>query len=207
MEKAKAAQEAAKAAGHSTIKHKPVEKLSRRDRQRAQEAAAANQKAGVGMKGAKMAPLSARSRSNTPGDVTKSAALQKKAPDVGYKGTMKKAMPEVAYKGTMRGSGPGLTPARPVAKAGVSRNRNDGYVSWSDLDDAEDDEEDYESDASSAMEAGMDDVEEEEARALRAAKREDQEAAEEEERHRLEKLERKKKLLALSKNAAAKRKY
>lgn len=158
------------------------------------------------MKGSRVGALADRSRSNTPGD-GKGSTSQKKAPSVGYQGTMKKAVPEVAYKGTMRSSGSGVPAGKAVAKKGMPQDRYGGYASWSDLDEAEDEEDDYDSDGSSAMEAGIDDVELEEARALRIGKKEDQAAFEEEERLKREKLERKKKLLALSKDAASKRKF
>lgn len=211
MEKAKAAEEAAKAAGSSMIKHKTVEKMSKRERERekerAQQAAAANGKPGV--KGGKAGALTDRSRSGTPNDVK--PGMQKKAPEIAYKGTMKapaKPVPEIAYKGTMRKSMPGEQAAKTAAKKGMAQDKYGGYASWSDLSGAEDEEEeDYDSDGSSMMEAGLDDVEAEETMALRAAKREDQEALAEEERLKREKNERKKKLLALSKNAAARRKY
>lgn len=209
MEKAKAAEEAAKAAGSSMIKHKTVDKTSRRERarerERAQQAAVANGKSVA--KGGKLAALADRSRSGTPNDGK--PGLQRKAPEISYKGTMKpaKPKPEIVYKGTMRNSIPGEQGAKPAVKKGEAQDKYGGYASWSDLSAAEDDEEDYDSDGSSIMEAGLDDVEFEETQALRAAKREDQEALEEEERLRREKAERRKKLLALNKSAAAKRKY
>ena len=107
---------------------------------------------------------------------------------------------------------PEPTPA-PVAKKPAQKNlgqdKYGGYASWSDLDEAEDEEEeeDYESDASSDMEGGFDDVEREETEALKFARKEDQAALEEEERLKREKLERKRKLLELSKSAAAKKRY
>lgn len=209
MEKAKAAEEAAKAAGSSMIKHRPVEKMSKRDRERAQQAAAAtaaNGKAGV--KGGRAVHLADRSRSGTPNDAK--AVLQKKTPETAYKGTMKKpAKPasDFVYKGTMKNSAPGQQGVKPAVRKGEAQDKYGGYASWSDLSGAEDEEDDYDSDGSSMMEAGLDDVEAEETMALRAAKREDQEAQEEEERLRREKNERRKKLLALNKSAAAKRKY
>ncbi|EME50005.1 hypothetical protein DOTSEDRAFT_41172 [Dothistroma septosporum NZE10] len=210
LERAKAAQEAAKAAGSSTIKHKPVEKLTKRDRMR-QEEAAKQQKAAGGKVGKRA--VAVRSRSGTPIDTH--GAVAKKAEST-YKGTMKKLekkpveRQEFTYKGTMRKNGPGAPQAKPTAKKGMAQDKYGGYASWSDLDEAEDQEgEDYESDASSdVMDAGFDDMEKEDRMALAAAKKEDQEALAEEERHKREKLERKKKLEALSKSAAAaKKKY
>lgn len=202
MEKAKAAQEAAKAAGSSTIKHKPVERLSKRERARMQEEAAKQQKAGG--KAGKLA-VNDRSRSGTPVDAKSG---MKKAPEPTYKGTMMKKSverQEFTYKGTMRKAEPGAPKAKAPANKGREGKYN-GYVSWSDLDEAEDeDEEGY--DSESDMDAGFDDMESEERKALAAAKKEDQEALAEEERHKREKLERKRKLQALSKTAAARKKY
>ncbi|USW48099.1 Putative chromatin SPT2 [Septoria linicola] len=205
MEKAKAAQEAVKAAGASTIKHKPVEKLTKKERMKLGEEA----KQKSGLKNGKTA-VGNRSRSGTPADGK--AALQKKPSEPGYKGTMKKTpvQPQIAYKGTMKKSEPGAPPARPPAKKGMGQDKYGGYASWSDLDDAEEDDEEgegYGSDESDDMDAGFDDMAREEEMALRAARKEDQEALEEEERHRREKLERKKKLEALSKSAAARKRF
>lgn len=201
MEKAKAAQEAAKAAGTSAIKHKPVERLSKRERARQAEEAAKQQKAGS--KAAKLA-ANDRSRSGTPVDAKSGL---KKAPEPTYKGTMKKPVErqEFTYKGTMRKVEPGAPKAKTAATK-ACESRYNGYVSWSDLDEAEDDEEEgY--DSESDMDAGFDDMETEERRALAAAKKEDQEALAEEERHKRDKLERKRKLQALSKSAAARKKF
>lgn len=199
LEKAKAAEAAAKAANTGGIKHKAVEKLSKRDRERMREEALAQQKT------LKKGPLGHpdRSRSGTPNGTGKSS-MQSKAQEPSYKGTMKKQPPEpLAYRGTMRkaGSGP-----KPEPKKGMAQDKYGGYASWSDLDDAEEEEEDpY--DSEDDMEGGFDDVEAEESAALRAARKEDQEALAEEERLKREKLERKRRLQALSKNAAAKKKF
>ncbi|KAM3418596.1 hypothetical protein BST61_g4572 [Cercospora zeina] len=200
LEKAKAAQEAVKAAGTNTIKHKPVEKLTKKDRLKQHE----EMKQKPGHKGGQAA-MANRSRSGTPAD-GKSALQKRPAPEPAYKGTMKKTpvQPEISYKGTMKRAEPGAAPSKPVAKKGLGQDKYGGYASWSDLDEAEDeDEEGYGSDGSDDMDAGFDDMAREEELALRAARKEDQEALEEEERHRREKLERKKKLEALSKSAAA----
>lgn len=202
MEKAKAAQEAAKAAGSSTIKHKPVERMSKRERARQAEEAAKQQKAGG--KAAKLA-VHDRSRSGTPVDAK---GAFKKAPELAYKGTMKKSVEkqEFTYKGTMRKAEPGA-PKVKTAAAKAREGKYNGYVSWSDLDEAEDDEDEEGYDSESDMDAGFDDMESEERRALATAKKEDQEALAEEERHKHEKLERKRKLQALSKSAAARKKF
>ena len=202
MEKAKAAQEAAKAAGSSSIKHKPVAKLTKKDRLKLEEEARLK----TGPKSSKTA-LANRSRSGTPADGK--VSLQKKGPEVGYKGTMKKtpAQPEIAYRGTMKKAEPGAPSAKPAVKKGMGQDKYGGYASWSDLDDAEEDEDGYGSEGSDDMDAGFDDMAREEELALRAARKEDQAALEEEERHKREKLERKKKLEALSKSAAARKRF
>jgi len=152
-----------------------------------------------------------RSRSNTPMDGK--AALQKKpaSESSGYKGTMNKkpavARQEFTYRGTMNKAGSGKPATSQTNKHSSGRSKYDDYVDWDELSDAVDEEDDYESDESDMMDAGFDDMEREDAAALRAAKKEDQEALEEEERHRREKLERKRKLEALSKSAAARKKY
>ena len=201
LEKAKAAQAAATASSSGGIKHKPVEKLTRKERLRLQEEARAAQKAG------RKLPPGDRSRSGTPAGP---AVIKKVVPETAYKGTMKKAAPEpLGYKGTMKAGGIS-DPKKAAAKKGQPQDKYGGYASWSDLDDAEDEEEEegygYD-DSDEDMEAGLDDLEAEESAALRAARREDQEALEEEERLRREKAERKRKLLALSKSAAARKKF
>ena len=208
MAKAQAAQEAAKAAGPSTIKHKPVDKLSRRERARMLEEQKAQGKAvAKGGKAAAVGPQGDSSRSGTP----LAPGQKKKAPELSYKGTMKKPTTverePLTYKGTMRRPDPAAAREKEKQKR-LKDDKYSGYVSWSDLDDAEDDEPvDYESDVSSDMEGGFDDMEREEMSALRAAKKEDQEALEEEDRLKREKLERKRKLQQLSKTAAARKKY
>ena len=202
MEKAKAAQEAAKAAGQSGIKHKPVERITKRERLRLREEANAQQKTA---KSGRVVDAD-RSRSGTP--LASRAGPQKKEQNTNYKGTMKKAAEPISYKGTMRAADKAAAKDR-EKKKGLAQDKYGGYASWSDLDDAEDDEEEgeYDSEASSDMEGGFDDIEKEDQMAARAAWQEDKEAMEEEERLRREKLERKRKLEQLSKSAAARKKY
>ena len=206
MEKAKAAQEAAKAAGPSVIKHKPVEKLTKRERLRLAEEAKAQR-----LKTGKVLQVE-RSRSGTPVLSGKPGA-GKKSHEPGYQGTMKKKAPEpLAYKGTLKlagSSAAGSSAAKKKKLKGQAQDKYGGYASWSDLDDAEDEEEEegYESGGSSDMEGGYDDVEHEEMLALRAAKKEDQAALQEEERLKREKAARQKRLQELSKSAAARKKY
>lgn len=201
MEKAKAAQEAAKASGPSGIKHKPVEKMTKRERLRMAEEAKAQQKAA---KSGKVVHAD-RSRSGTP--VVGKAGSPRKGQDTAFQGTMKKRAEPLAYRGTMKAAGL-VTAKDKEKKKGMAQDKYGGYASWSDLSDAEEEEEEgYDSEGLSDMEGGFDDVEEEEMMALRAARKEDQEAIAEEERHRREKLERKRRLEALSKSAAARKKY
>jgi hypothetical protein len=145
----------------------------------------------------------------------KGAALpEKKKPlDVGYQGTARpaKAPVQVGYKGTARPSSAPASTSRngtPAArsKPQQAKGRYDGYADWSDLDDMED-EGDVDSDASSDMEGGLWDLDQEEQMALKVAKKEDAEALAEENRLKREKEERKRKLAAMSKQAAAKKKY
>lgn len=185
-------------------KHEPTKILSRKER------LALKAEASAGAKGKKAAPGMQSKQIDARNDLAKE---KKKPMDVGYQGTArpaKKAI-EVGYRGTARPSSAPASSSRngPVAaKAKPStKGRYDGYADWDDLDDMEDDEEDYASDASSDMEGGMWDVEEEEQMALKVAKKEDAEALAEETRLKQEKEERKRKLLAMSKAAAAKRKY
>lgn len=205
MERAKAAQEAAKAAGPSTIKHKAVEKLTRKERLRLIEEQKAQQKA------AKSADKANRSRSGTPvGAPGRPGLQQKKSQETSYKGTMKKAPEPLSYKGTMQAAGSATTKERDKRK-GQAQDKYGGYANWDELDDADDDddeeEEGHDSEGSSDMEGGFDDVEMEEMAALRNAQKEDREALQEEEKLKKEKLERKRKLEALSKSAAARKKY
>ena len=196
MERAKAAQEDAKAKASAGIKHKPMEKMSRKERLRMMEEAKAEHKS---VKRRKQ-NYSDRSRSGTP--VTTKAGPT----ETSFKGAMKKKAEPLAYRGTMRAVGPGEAKEKQKTK-GQAQDKYGGYADWSDLDDMEDEEEGYGSDGSSDMDAGWDDVEEEESRALRVARKEDQEALEEEERLRRDKMQRKKRLEELSRSAAGKKRY
>lgn len=204
LQRAKAAEEAAKASSVGAIKHKVTEKLTKRERIRLREEALAEQQA---WKKGKHGP-SDRSRSGTPSGAGRPGGAKSKAtvPESGYAGTMKKAPAAVpiGYAGTMKAAG---SAPKPPPKKGQAQDKYGGYASWDDLDDAEDDEEEgYGSDASSDMEGGYDDVQQEESAALRAARKEDQEAMAEEEQLKNEKQARQKKLQALVKSAAAAKK-
>ena len=209
MARAAAAQQAHKASGGIKIVHKPVEKLSRRERERKQQQEAAEkQKAkGAPVKGKMAAQQAGRSRSGTPGDGKPSSQPKKGPVQVGYSGTMRKPV-DVGYTGTMRAKDPAkpVQPAKQKDKFG-GQDKYGGYASWSDLSDAEEeDEQEYDSD-SDDMEGGFDDLEREEAATARLARREDMEAQAEEERLRKEKADRKKKLEAMARQAQAKKRY
>ena len=199
MEKAKAAQQLAKTSGSTGIKHKPVLKLSKRDRLRMMEEAKKIPR--------KRENGHTRDRNRGGSTVDSKSIVRTKGTETTYKGTMKKLAPEMSYKGTMRTGGSGEGRQKATAKKDLGQDKYGGYASWSDLDEVQDEEEDYESDASSVMEEGFDDMEREEQAALRAARKEDQEALKEEERLKQEKLQRKKKLQELNKVAAGKKKF
>ena len=203
MARAKAAEEAAKSAGNHTIVHKPVERLTKKDRDRLRQEAREKQKGG-GTTG-KLAAQAGRSRSGTPSD----PKAAKKAPaPLAYSGTMRKPPAPLNYKGTMRAQDAAKA-AKPVERKTDKfggKDKYGGYASWSDLDEAEDeDEEQYGSE--SDMEGGWDEVEREEAAAAALARREDQEALAEENKLKAEKLARKKKLEALSQEAKSKQRF
>ncbi|KAL6711914.1 hypothetical protein ACN47E_002957 [Coniothyrium glycines] len=188
-------------------KHEPTKILTKKERLALKAEASA-------AKGKKQTPAPSGKLSDSKTDPAKGKG---KPIEVGYQGTarpMKKPV-EVGYKGTARPSSAPASSSRngtPAAKAKptASRHKYEGYADWDeldDMDDEEEEEEDYASDASSDMEGGIWDVEQEEQLALKAARKEDAEALAEEMRLKREKEERKRKLLAMNKAAAAKRKY
>lgn len=205
LEQAKAAQEAAKAANAGGIKHKPVEKLNKKERLRMMEEHKARQKS------AKMAPdrPEGGSSRNIPSGVAKPGLSTKRpAEPLAYQGTMKKAAAApLAYQGTMRREPLGGAKEKSKQR-GMGQDKYGGYASWSDLSDAEDEDQDEDAyDSDEDMEAGFDDVGIEEEMALRAARKEDQEASLEEERLKAEKAQRKRKLHDLSRKAAAGKRF
>ncbi|KAL1302444.1 hypothetical protein AAFC00_002836 [Neodothiora populina] len=197
LERAKAAQEAAKQAGQ--IKHKPAEKLTKKDRLRLQAEAAAAQK-GKSVPARAAPGVKGRSKSADLVDSKSAQARKDRKPvDLGYKGTMRAGPTPLPYSGTMRPSGSAVQ-RKPQPASSRDRYR---YASYSDEeDDMKEDEEDYESE--SDMEAGMDDVDREEEEALRAARREDAEALRQENELKRAKLEKKRKLEQLAANAKKK---
>lgn len=194
------------------IKHEPTKILTKAERLALRaEASGKGKKSGLVSNG--------QARSSDP----KIDIKEKRKPtELGYQGTARPqaAVParpakkpvEVGYKGTARpqtttagpaGRTSGFTSAK--AKAKQPQSRYDGYAEWSDIDDEEDEEDDYNSE--SDMEGGMWDVEQEEQLALKAARKEDAEALAEENELKRQKEERKRKLAAMNKAAAAKRKF
>lgn len=137
-----------------------------------------------------------------------SASLGKKPPAPAYHGTARPASrgSDISYKGTARPAAGVLDKGKLSGRSKGSQARYGGYASWSD-DQEDDEEEDYDSGASSDMEGGIWDVEQEERVALKAAKEEDAKALAEENALKQEKEARKRKLMALNKAAAAKRKF
>lgn len=186
------------------IKHEPTKILTRKER------LALKAEASASAKGKK--PITGLSKNIDP---RADAMKEKRKPvEMGYQGTARptKKLVEVGYKGTARPTSapaPSSRNGTPAAKSKSTpaKGRYDGYADWDDLDDMDGEEDDYASDASSDMEGGIWDVEQEEQMALKVAKKEDAEALAEEMRLKREKDERKRKLLAMSKAAAAKKRY
>ncbi|KAI4720059.1 hypothetical protein E4T48_03704 [Aureobasidium sp. EXF-10727] len=204
LERAKQNAEASKLAGQ--IKHKPVEKLTKKDRQRLVEEARAAQKGkSLPNKDPKIG-LKARGKSAEPlvdSKIGVSAKDKRKPVEVAYKGTMRPNAPAApVYRGTMGGPG-GAAARKPLSKAPAPSRSGYGagrrYASYSDEEDEEEDDEpedDYES--GSDMEAGVDEMYEEEEASARIAKREDAIALAEENELKRQKLERKRKLEELA---------
>ncbi|KAF2238103.1 hypothetical protein EV356DRAFT_564295 [Viridothelium virens] len=199
LEKAKAAQAAKSSVG--IIKHKPIERLQKKDRLALKAEASGRKKPHA----AKPAPSSKDTRNGVKSE--DASKVRPKPAESGYKGTMRpSAAAPTAYKGTMRASAstPNLAKGRPSAPdktRSKEKGRMAGYASYSEADsyDDEDDEELEEeeeegghgSDMSSDMEAGMDDVFDEEQLSLRVARKEDDEALKEENELRARKEARK----------------
>jgi hypothetical protein len=126
-----------------------------------------------------------------PGDKHKPKPLEKSD----YKGTAKPTTP--IYTGS----------ARPGQNTKQVTKRNNGYASWSDMDEdtVDNEEDDYGSDESD-MEAGAFDIDREEEEALRMARREDAAELALENRLKAEKQARKKQVLQQLAAARAKKK-
>jgi protein SPT2 len=215
MARAKAAQGVKPNVG--TIKHKPTEKLSRRERLALLDVTKKGKSKSVPIRDKRpedRAKASERSRTGSSEPVSGKAGDQpkekRKPLDLGYKGTMRPVSAEPQYKGTMNLARPNQ-PRKPFAK----NNRHGGnsygsrdqkeprYASYSE--DELEEEDDYASDASSDMEADAFEVDREEELALRAAKLEDAKAASEEAEHRRKKDERKKMLAKMAADKAKKK--
>ena len=99
LERAKAAQDAAKQQGHGQIKHQRTEKLSRRERDRLLAEAASKNKSVPSNDGRSVA----RSTKVVAGTQKVDGTKKERQPvDVGYKGTMRPvATSQSSYRGTM----------------------------------------------------------------------------------------------------------
>lgn len=185
------------------IKHKPVAKMSKKERQ-ANDAEVAER--------ARQEVRSAKSNKPLVTPARASPALDKRVPepqekkrkplDLGYSGTMR-GQPVAAAKPAAPSSKTAAV-SRPTRGKSASRPRPGGgrytYASYSD--EEEDEEDDY--DSESDMEAGgLDELEREEMESLRVAKEEDARALREEQEHDRLKRERRRKLEQL---AAARKK-
>ncbi|KAH7060715.1 hypothetical protein B0J12DRAFT_737021 [Macrophomina phaseolina] len=207
LARAKAAQQAKAPVG--AIKHKPVEKLSKKDRLALEEK---NKQAAAAAKDPKLAHklgLKGQAKAVDP-KVVETAKEKKKAPDLGYQGTMRPAPKEPAYQGTMnRGLSarkPGLDRGDRSRSGSLGPKPAEKRYRYYDEDEDED-EEDYDSEGSSDMEAGIFDVDKEEEMALRIARKEDEEALREEEELKRKKAERKKMLERMNSQAKKKKAY
>jgi len=202
LAQAKAAQQTQPKIG--TIQHKPVEKLTRRERL-AKEAEASGKK-----KGPVTGTLS-RSRSpdlrNAKGGAKQEPQKEKKKPlELGYKGTMRPAAPEPTYKGTMNMKKPARdersTSAPTHKRPDPSRDKYRGYFT----DEEEEDDGYYDESDISDMEAGLSDVEAEEQAALRQAKKDDENELKFENELKRQKSEKRLALERLAAEAAKKKK-
>ncbi|KAF9633515.1 hypothetical protein BFW01_g4409 [Lasiodiplodia theobromae] len=209
LARAKAAQQAQPPVG--AIKHKPVEKLTKKERlaleEKNKQAAAAAKDPKLALKqGLKGAAKSVDAKAGEP------AKEKKKAPDLGYQGTMRSAPKEPAYQGTMNRGASAAAARKPGLDRG-DRSRSGSLgprpaeKRYRYYGEDEDDEEDYDSEGSSDMEAGIFDVDREEQMSLRVARKEDEEALREEEELKRRKLERKRMLERMNSQAKKKRAY
>ncbi|KAI9824242.1 MAG: hypothetical protein M1832_002049 [Thelocarpon impressellum] len=220
MARAKAAQATPVQVG--AIKHKPMEKISQRERRAERERDRGKPtgilKRSLGGTAAKVAkkpmtPSKERDVSGKSGRMSgESGSGYKGTAHSSYKGTARSAKPEATYKGTARLSSADRSSKKggPTVSSSARRDNRIGSEESRDRSrsssvgpapprhrhDSYSDEEEYESDASSVMEAAAFEVEEEEQLALKSAQKEDAQALREEEEHQRRKRERKLKLLA-----------
>jgi protein SPT2 len=202
MARAKSAQAAPPQIG--VIKHKPIERMNKKDRKAAKLAAkeTSRSKVNSGSSGSRVRVADSGKVRSVPADIGK---VEKRKPvhTSNYKGTARPAAPEKpprpvsTYKGTANLAAAPAAHGSGSQRPPASRDRY-RYASYSD---EEEEEEDYESDASSDMEAGAFDVLEEEMTSARTARKEDLEAEAEERRHHKEKEERKRRLAAMAKKS------
>ncbi|KAI9722605.1 MAG: hypothetical protein M1812_001536 [Candelaria pacifica] len=191
------------------IKHKPVEKLSKKERLALK--ASASSKKGEGPKASKdTLTEKSKGQASTGKKEDDKGIKRRPSADISYKGTARPKPDALAYRGTMNRPAP--KPIKPASDDRYSdRSRSTSvarqgpktrYADYSDEDEDEEEEEgDYDSEGSSDMEAPLHEVDEEEELAERAAKKEDQKEAMEEARLKREKEEKKKRLTLLAKNS------
>ena len=190
LERAKAAQEAAKPLGQ--IKHQKTaekDRLSRKERERrAAEAKQARLQSSVQVDNKVRGGNTSKTlaQSNPPSG--------KRKVEVEYKGTMRPVAAKTAHAAGSRLPNSGGSLARP----------NHRYSEEMSEEDEDEDEGDY--DSTSDMEAGRDEIDEEEYLSTLTAKREDEEARREEDELKRAKLERKRRLEMLTAAAAKKKK-
>ncbi|KZF23762.1 hypothetical protein L228DRAFT_123495 [Xylona heveae TC161] len=203
LARAQAAQSSSKQVG--VIKHKPVEKLTRKERLAQQAEAAAKAKQGASGKARPDAKDRAgKGAAVTSGKGSDSEITKKKQPvDVGYKGTMRPKSEEPVYKGTMNRAreapAPKANTPRPSSRHATSELAKAGmplrppsrytYATYSDEEESE---------GSSDMEAAAYELEEEEQLSLRTARREDEEALNEENELKRVKEEKKRRLAQMA---------
>ncbi|OJD32840.1 proteophosphoglycan ppg4 [Diplodia corticola] len=216
LARAKAAQQEKPPVG--AIKHKPLEKLTKKEKLALQEK---NKQAAAAAKDPKLAlkqglkPGLKGPAKGVDAKAGEAVKEKKKAPDLGYQGTMRGTMrpaaKEPAYQGTMH---KGAAAARRPGLDRGDRSRS-GSLGPRPMekryryyeDDDEEEEENYDSEGSSDMEAGIFDVDQEEQMSLRVARKEDEEALREEEALKRKKLERKQMLERMNSQAKKKRAY
>lgn len=194
------------------IQHKPIERLSQRERvdeRRAQKAGSAKLSAGKPSSGVKAQPLDRNNKNRGTGvgrPTAKPMEPEKKVKKAalattGYTGTARPVPGKSSSSGGSRLGG-SASRERERVRPGQSHRRDEYLATDDEEDDMEEDEEaeDYYSDASSDMEAATFEVDEEEERAARIARKEDAAALAEENRLKREKEEKRKRLAAMARS-------
>ena len=204
LARAKAAQEAQPGSG--IIKHKPIEKLSRREKPKQNTKSSYKRHEPKGALSDSVSNTRNTPESLRPGKSAEPSAKKRKRVDLGYKGTMRPSngmvtqLSSSTFRINATAEGSNWTracPSRPRASLKYKTN-NEPNV--------EESSEKYSSDASSDMEAAAFDLEEEEQQSLSAAKKEDDAAAAEELEMKRKKAERREKLNQMAKIESKKRK-